>query len=140
MKPFFAYFKRMKCNFRVFEMPQFPFGFEFEPERPNGNSATKQSSNYHSSDWSNGRMAIWRQSFHRITIRLTETLVNCKTQNPKLKYINGAPRINLCDGGSLFVPFHWSGSDPGLLVGGAPTYKFVRFSPKLHEIKKMFDP
>ena len=29
-------------------MPQVPFAFEFESERPNGNSATKQSPNHHS--------------------------------------------------------------------------------------------
>ena len=29
-------------------MPQVPFAFEFESERPNGNSATKQLPNYHS--------------------------------------------------------------------------------------------
>ena len=63
-------------------------------------------------------MVIWEQNFHRITIRLTETLVNCKTQNPKLKYKNGASLINLCEGDSLFVPFHWPGVDPGFLVGG----------------------
>ena len=34
----------------VFEIPQVPFAFEFESERPNGKSAIKQSPNYHSSD------------------------------------------------------------------------------------------
>ena len=29
-------------------MPQVPFAFQFESERSNGNSATKQLSNYHS--------------------------------------------------------------------------------------------
>ena len=41
-------------------MPQVPFVFEFESERPNGNSVTKLSPNYHSLDleksvkWLNG--------------------------------------------------------------------------------------
>ena len=42
----------------VFEIPQVPF--EFESERPNGNSATKQSPNYHLSDLDKvGQMAEW---------------------------------------------------------------------------------
>ena len=36
--------------YRVFEIPQVSFAFEFESERPNGNSVTKQSLNHHSSD------------------------------------------------------------------------------------------
>ena len=35
---------------RVFSMPQVPFAFEFESERPNCNLVTKQSLNYHSAD------------------------------------------------------------------------------------------
>ena len=31
----------------VFEIPQVPFEFEFESQRPNGNLATKQSLDYH---------------------------------------------------------------------------------------------
>ena len=31
----------------AFCMPQVPFAFEFESERPNGNLVTKQSLNYH---------------------------------------------------------------------------------------------
>ena len=44
----------------AFSMPRVPLAFEFERERPNGNSATKQSLNYHLSDleksveWLNG--------------------------------------------------------------------------------------
>ena len=34
----------------AFCIPQVPFAFEFESERPNGNSVTKQWTNYHSSD------------------------------------------------------------------------------------------
>ena len=59
----------------AFCMPQVPFAFLFESEQLNGNSATKQSPNYHSSDlgksvkWPNGNsvtvlspnchLAIW---------------------------------------------------------------------------------
>ena len=35
---------------RVFSMPQVPFAFEFESERPNCNLVTKQSLNCHSAD------------------------------------------------------------------------------------------
>ena len=34
----------------AFEITPVPFAFKFESEEPNGNSATKQSRNYHSSD------------------------------------------------------------------------------------------
>ena len=40
----------MSALFRVFEIPQIPFAFEFESEQPNGNSVTKQLPYYHSSD------------------------------------------------------------------------------------------
>ena len=40
----------------VFEIPRVLFAFEFESERPNGNLATKQSPNYHSTDF----IQIWQ--------------------------------------------------------------------------------
>ena len=44
-----------------FEIPQVPFAFEFETERLNGNSAKKQSLNYHSLDLDKvGQMANWQ--------------------------------------------------------------------------------
>ena len=57
----------------VFEIPQVPFAFEFESERPNGNSATKQSLNYHSSDLDTfGQMAELQfgENSHLITFWL----------------------------------------------------------------------
>ena len=57
----------------VFEIPQVPFAFVFESERPNGNSATKHSLNYHSSDLDTvGQMAELQfgENSHRITFWL----------------------------------------------------------------------
>ena len=58
-------------TFTVFEIPQVPFAFE--SEGLNGNSVTKHSLNYDSSDLDKvGQMVEWqfRQNSHRIAIRL----------------------------------------------------------------------
>ena len=47
-------------------MPRVPFAFEFESEWPNGDSVTKQSPNYHSSDLDKvSQTAEWREVFQK---------------------------------------------------------------------------
>ena len=48
-------------------MPQVPFAFEFESERPNSNSVTKPSPNYHPSDLDKVGQTVERH----LAIRLT---------------------------------------------------------------------
>ena len=51
---------RVNLTLYAFCMPQVPFAFEFESEWPNDNLATKQSPNYHSSDFGKvSWMAKW---------------------------------------------------------------------------------
>ena len=51
----------MICVPSIFEIPRVPFAFEFESERLNGNLATKQLQNYHSSDLDKvGQSAEWQ--------------------------------------------------------------------------------
>ena len=55
-----VFFITLDVDVCIFEIPQVPFAFEFESERPNGNSVTKQLPNYHSSDLDKvGQMAKW---------------------------------------------------------------------------------
>ena len=68
----------ISMNHDAFRMPQVPFTFEFESECPNGNSVTKQSPNYHSSDleksveWLNGNLAtVLSQNCHLAIQTLT---------------------------------------------------------------------
>ena len=55
-----VFFITLDVDVCIFEIPRVPFSFEFESERPNGNSVTKQLPNYYSSDFDKvGQMATW---------------------------------------------------------------------------------